>query len=167
MKLHTTKVRKSSNTNPLAKVCSKWDMTLDVSMGLVMCYQAAFSKQFGVLWDGMTESLHSIWTKLHKLPNKNNEHFQEVNWTIQEAKLNRTKSVPFDSARIDVRNIMLFTLDTDSQGYMAMESMMITLNPAKYSRVSTKPGESWWPMWYYLESIGLMNLAATRYSFSF
>jgi hypothetical protein len=45
-----------------------------------------------------------------------------------------------------------------------MESMMITPHPEKYSRVSTKPGELWWPMWYYLESIGLMNLAATRYS---
>jgi hypothetical protein len=59
---------------------------------------------------------------------------------------------------------MLFTLGTDSQGYMAMESMMITPHPEKYSRVSTKPGESWWPMWYYLESMGLVNLAATRYS---
>jgi hypothetical protein len=57
--------------------------------------------------------------------------------------LNRTKSVPFDCARIDVRNIMLFTLGMDSQGYMAMESMMITPHPEKYSRVSTKLGESW------------------------
>jgi hypothetical protein len=55
--------------------------------------------------------------------------------------LHRTKSVPFDCARIDVRNIMLFTLGMDSQGYMAMESMMITPHPEKYSRVSTKPGE--------------------------
>jgi hypothetical protein len=47
---------------------------------------------------------------------------------------------------------------------MAMESMMITPHPEKYSRASTKPGESWWPMWYYLKSMGLMNLAGTRYS---
>ncbi len=55
--------------------------------------------------------------------------------------MNRTKTVPFDCARIDVRNITLFSLGTDSQGYMAMESMMITPHPEKYSRVSTKPGE--------------------------
>jgi hypothetical protein len=57
--------------------------------------------------------------------------------------LNRTKSVPFDCPRIDVRNNMLFTLGMDSQGYKAMESMMITPHPEKYSRVSTKPGELW------------------------